>query len=127
MLRLAIGGGPVTDASVAPIPASEWVWCGYAGHFIAAQDCRFHLNTRVGRYRISTLGDYWPDGARKPEQIGVNRYYETLIFKVEGHGEHGEGEVCHWSEVDSFGYQTAVEAEEEHLALCLRYAEWGER
>lgn len=38
-----------------------WRWFGCAGHFICSQWCRFHLCTEVGRYLVSTVGEYVPD------------------------------------------------------------------
>ena len=106
------------------VPESEWVWCGYAGHFIASRNCAFNLCTRVGDYRISTVGDYRPPGhtGTEPKEIGLQRKYETFVFRVSGHGEHGEGEVSDWSEIDSEGYNEASAAEAGHRTLCRKYA-----
>lgn len=101
------------------IPESEWVWCGYAGHFIAAQYCRLHLHTRVGDWRVSTVGDYHPPHRENErEMIGCDRYFETFVFPVSGHGEHGEGVVADWGERYSRGYDEAVEAEIGHMQIC---------
>jgi hypothetical protein len=37
----------------------KWVWMGHAGHFILGDKCRFHLNTYVGKYVVSTVGELW--------------------------------------------------------------------
>jgi hypothetical protein len=112
--------------SAPSVPESEWVWCGYAGHFIGAISCRFHLSTRVGGYRVSTVGDFHPpslpgDG-EGPKEIGLRRLYETFVFQVDGHGEHGEGDVTDWSEVDAEGCNDATEAERIHMAMCRKWA-----
>ena len=39
----------------------NWVWMPHAGHFIAGNKCNFHLSTKVGKYLVSTVGEYWPD------------------------------------------------------------------
>lgn len=118
----------MTDETRQPaIPEGEWVWCGYPGHFIASSKCRFHLHTRVGRWRISTVGDYWPYPlpGQEPKQdtIGFERFYETAIVEVEGHGEHGEGVVVgdHWI----YGYEgeDATVADRGHMEWCQRVAE----
>jgi hypothetical protein len=113
-------GTPDTES----VPAAEWVWCGFAGHFVGARNCRFHLCTRVGRYRVSTVGDYHPSTAdgEAPKEIGLGRLYETFVFEVDGHGEHGEGEVVDWSEVDSDGCSDGTEAEHIHMAMCRKWA-----
>ena len=41
----------------------KWIWMGHAGHFICADKCQFHLNTYVGKYIVSTVGELWPDRA----------------------------------------------------------------
>lgn len=38
----------------------EWVWMPHAGHLCVGIDCRFHLSTYVGKYLVSTVGEYWP-------------------------------------------------------------------
>jgi hypothetical protein len=114
----------------APIPESEWVWCGYPGHMIASDSCLLHLHTRVGDYRVSTVGDYHPSDLHDPrggrtkeaQNIGVGRKYETFVFRVSGDGEHGEGEVDDWGEIDAEGYNEAVDAERGHMAMCRKYA-----
>jgi hypothetical protein len=37
----------------------NWVWMPHAGHFICGHMCRFHLNTYVGKYIVSTVGELW--------------------------------------------------------------------
>jgi hypothetical protein len=121
---------------VKALPESEWVWCGYAGHFIAASSCRMHLHTRVGNYRISTVGDYrselvWDRATRThrprqpddpPDDIGSGRKYETFVFRVSGHGEHGEGTVDEWSEIWTEAYNEPTDAEMGHMDVCRRFA-----
>jgi hypothetical protein len=41
----------------------NWYWMGHAGHLIVSADCQFHLNTYVGGYIVSTIGEYLPDEA----------------------------------------------------------------
>lgn len=100
-----------------------WIWCGYAGHFIGASNCRMHLHTRVGDYRISTVGDYRPPHhqGEEPEEIGWGRTYETFVFRVVGFGQHGEGEMADASEIDSEGYTDGLDAERGHMAMCAKY------
>jgi hypothetical protein len=91
------------------VPESEWLWFGKAGHLIVGNDCRFHLCTLIGKYLISTVGEYLPDSqvreitaaskgvtlegrgdAREAdfmrkigyEEIGHGRRYETMVFKA---------------------------------------------
>jgi hypothetical protein len=62
--------------------------CGWAGHFICADSCRFKRNTLLtntdtnDRIVVSTVGGYVPKGKNKYEQIGCDRYFETMVFKA---------------------------------------------
>ena len=85
----------------------NWIWMPHPGHFICARDCRFHLNTCVGDFIVSTVGEYEPciavqqiradsrgiklvgrgdalryDAQKKLgyETIGCDRTYETMVF-----------------------------------------------
>lgn len=85
-----------------------WEWFGSPGHLIVAQDCRFHLATKVGPWLVSTVGEWLPDsgswdiyadraGGIPPDlrgdarrhwflknvgfiEIGAGRKYETMVF-----------------------------------------------
>lgn len=43
------------------VPKDKWLWMPHAGHFIMGHACQFHLATKVGKYLVSTVGEYWPD------------------------------------------------------------------
>ena len=111
------------EATVQPWSSIEgWIWCGTAGHFIGARNCHLHLNTRVGNYRISTIGMYRPPySPDQDKEVGWGRTAETFVFRVEGFGEHGEGEISDWSEIDSEGYSDPIAAERGHMRMCLKY------
>lgn len=130
------------------ISKDEWVWMPHAGHLCVGQSCRFRLNTRVGKYLISTVGEYVPDSAVRKihremrgrltdlkgdaeeadygfEEIGLGRKYETMVFKA----RKSEHKCCPWEidgtayELDMEGYNDPKEAYEGHLKLCEKYAE----
>lgn len=89
------------------VPKDKWVWMPHPAHLCVAQDCRFFLATKVGKYIVSTVGEYLPDvgireifaksrgvklegmgDARRAdymkkigyEDIGFGRKYETIVF-----------------------------------------------
>lgn len=106
--------------------ASEWVWFGQAGHFIAANWCRFHLHTHVGKYCVSTVGDYHPptmDHGRlvvpasdwPMETIGWQRSFETMVFVLVDGETNG-------SEIDFSAYEDRDAANAGHLEMCRKYA-----
>lgn len=106
------------------IPESEWQWCGYAGHFIAARGCRFHLHTRIGDYTVSTLGDYYPSDADPdgpPTEVGLGRLYETMVFAVVDDPDNHMGRMDP-SALHTDYYNDAVAACDGHRAICLRVA-----
>lgn len=82
----------------------------HPGHFICSRDCKFFLNTYVGGYIVSTVGELWPDSQVRKitaecrkiqvngmgdawdadymkkigfEDIGFDRKYETMVFKAQ--------------------------------------------
>lgn len=91
--------------------AKNWKWFGNAGHFICADWCQFHLCTQVGKYLVSTVGDYFPEQSTREilaksknvvlegigdarradymrkigyDQVGCDRKFETMVFKTSG-------------------------------------------
>lgn len=132
------------------ISKDEWVWMPHAGHFILGDQCQFRLNTRIGKFIISTVGEYLPDShvrevyaksrgielegigdARESdylkkigyEEIGSGRKYETMVFKA----KKSERKCCPWemesaSELDSKAYNEPNAAYEGHLRMCEKYA-----
>ncbi len=124
-----------------PVSQDDWEWFGKSGHYICGQWCRFHLCTKVGKYLISTVGEYvhprhgkgveqdeaaWLAENSPGEDIGYNRKYETMVFIA--------GEMCNnlkcdcgqpkhdGSELDFAGYNMAGEATRGHLEMCRKYA-----
>lgn len=102
---------------------SERIEIDRPGHLIVADQCRFFLHTRVGKWRISTIGDWRPEHADGERwDIGLDRAYETMVFEL---GD--DGEPVDWSERASDGYSTEAEAREGHEAMVARYMSGGER
>lgn len=60
---------------------------GWAGHFIAADHCRFRRNTLLEykdrKWIVSTVGAYHPVSNRSIDTIGHKRWYETMVFEGE--------------------------------------------
>ena len=114
------------------LPTSEWKWYGTAAHFICSARCKFHLATLVGKYIISTVGEYIaPDNRMEsndyyPIGAGNNRLYETMVFRW-------GGETCNcgcglpvpadWREIDAAYYADARSATAGHMGMCRAYAE----
>jgi len=133
---------------------NEWIWMPHAGHLIVGRDCRFHLNTCVGGYIVSTVGEYWPDRDIRRrsaelrgitvegrgdewdanylrligyEEIGYERLYETMVFRAVYDPENG---CCPWrmesgDDLDFDGYNDAGDAFRGHMAMCAKWAREG--
>ena len=62
---------------------------GWAGHFIAADSCKFRRNTLLEcgdiKLVVSTVGAMYSGG--RLEEIGLDRHYETMVFHVDPKSE----------------------------------------
>ena len=109
------------------IQKTQWEWFGYAGHFIAANYCRFRLCTKVGDYLISTVGDYWHHDERQTLGADPDSFYETYVFKAGarcsvpscGCNMPNLADAC---EIEGERCATAGEAQVLHLKYCEKYA-----
>lgn len=122
----------------------------HPGHFICARDCKFFLNTYVGGYIVSTVGEMFPDAPVREifarsrgiklegigdarlhdymkkigfEEIGFGRKYETMVFKA----GKSKDKCCpftatNYSELDCDGYNSAGDAYKGHLAMCKKWS-----
>ena len=109
---------------------SERKYLGRPGHFVGADNCRFHLHTHVAGYCVSTVGDYRPPhvwdesmgGLRAREredpmdEIGHRRFFETMVFLLTESGD----DVQDWQEVDFAAYATTAEADAGHEQMVSR-------
>jgi hypothetical protein len=143
----------VTDRPDAlKVSREQWEWFGNAGHFICARNCQFHLTTKVGRFLVSTVGEYMPEESVREilarsrgitlvgrgderlasyqsqlgfEEIGYGRTYETMVFAI---GDEtcpcgcGLPVPVDYSELTAEGYRDAKTATQGHYAPCERAA-----
>lgn len=113
-------------------PKEKWIWMPHPGHFCGSFDCRFHLNTYVGGYIVSTVGEYYPDSKvreilgrendRKFEEIGLDRLYETMVFEAVKSNHKCCPYEMRSGEKDFLGYTNADDAYEGHLTLCKKWS-----
>lgn len=79
---------------------SEWKWFGNAGHLLVGQWCRFHLCTLVGKYIVSTVGQYWPErGSRE-----IHAHVKDPKWLAEN--RHRKGDDFDWHYMKRFGYES---------------------
>ena len=97
---------------------------GCPGHLIVSESCRWIRHTRVGDYRVSTIGDYYRPDAKTRQTIGLDRYFETMVFRITGEATDVEGCGCgevDWSEISFEGYDTAGDAQAGHEQMVEKY------
>jgi len=58
---------------------NNWVWMPHAGHFILGHKCQFKLNTYVGGYIVSTVGELWNE--RKVREIHAEVHDKNWLMK----------------------------------------------
>jgi hypothetical protein len=114
------------------VKKAHWKWFGHAGHLCVSNYCKFHLCTQVGKYLISSVGDYRPhDNKRETIGAGPDAFYETYVFKVLKGTKCTDPECgCKMPEVDLSEIEgvrsaTAGEAMKLHAKMCLKYARRG--
>ena len=103
---------------------SKWVWMPHAGHFILGNKCRFHLNTYVGGYIVSTVGELWNERkvreihaeVHDPKWFAVNMLlrgdkFDSAYFRQFGFEELGCGRT----------YETMVFRAKKSEAKCCPY------
>ena len=110
---------------------ADWIWMPHPGHFIRWYHCQFRLNTYVGGFIVSTLGELQRELMKHPvlddsntQTIGGGHNYETMVFKAEK-TNYG---CCHYEmrsaqHVYVRYYDTAEEAYKGHIEICEKYAE----
>ena len=106
---------------------TERIELGCTGHLIVGDSCRWKRHTRVGSYRISSVGNYYPSDRKERETVGCDRYFETMVFKLQPDAEDetaegcGCGVVADWGEIDVDSYNTAGEAQAGHERMVEKY------
>lgn len=113
------------------ISREQWKYRGIAGHFIGSRNCVFHIHTKIGVYRVSTVGAWYPrDEDKSMREIGWNRHYETMVF-----AEDEKGNVPQWNELYQQGIKhegddpeaSDRKAEAMHDEVCMIIAEWDQK
>lgn len=77
----------------------KWIWMPHAGHFICASKCEFHLNTYVGKYIVSTVGEYWPE--RDVREIHAQVHNKEWLIE----NKHLLGDDFDHAYMKKFGYE----------------------
>lgn len=98
---------------------------GFPGHLCVSSSCRFHLTTRVGRFLVSTIGAYVrPDKPQVWTEVGYNRKFETMVFRVIGKCacgiDCGQAAV-EYSEIEMVGYNDPASAQLGHAKMIKKY------
>ena len=103
---------------------------GCPGHFCGARNCQWRRHTQVGHYRVSSVGNYYPDGRgnakRTPLGCDLTDFFETMVFETLLSLDPGsEGCGCRvvksFSEIDGARYETAGAAQQGHQQFVTKY------
>lgn len=134
------------------ITKDKWIWMPHAAHFVFGTECKFHLSTKVGKYIISTIGEWLPDYQAREirahikgitltgegehrladymnkigyEELHFGGYkYETMVFPAK---KHNGDTCCPWravilKDIDKNLYKTREEAFKGHYKMCDKYS-----
>ncbi len=63
---------------------SDWIWMPHVGHLCVGHMCRFHLNTYVNGYIVSTVGEYFPPSDLLRRFIEIRKQYPKLGIGIDG-------------------------------------------
>jgi hypothetical protein len=77
----------------------RWIWMPHAGHFICSDHCIFHLNTYVGGYVVSTVGELWNE--RAVREIHAKIYAPEWLQE----NAHLKGDEFDSAYMRKFGYE----------------------
>lgn len=101
---------------------------GCAGHFVGAKDCYWRRHTQVGRFRISTVGNYFPLRDKPRHALGYpeDTFFETMVFETTaGHTAMSESCGCRtikdWNGIEQKRYATAGAAQAGHERMVAKY------
>lgn len=81
------------------ITRDNWIWMPHPAHFICSDKCKFFLSTKVGKYIISTVGEFWPER--------VSREIHAEIRDLAWHKKNNSliGDEYDREYFDRFGYE----------------------
>ncbi len=107
-------------------PMDTWTWHGLPGHLCVSYKCVFRLHTKIGKYKISTIGGYYPEqGLKRMVEVGLGRDYETYVFIGDGLGEIDSSGISLKDDASDDPYKADELAEKMHMEFCKKYA-YGE-
>lgn len=108
----------------------------FKGHFILDEFCHWYLHHHVGKYCVSSIGDFreeeslklakkytpWSIGPNNMLQLGMDRWFETLVVPLSEEGCEDGIEECNCPhgggrELLLRGYRTEAEAERGHMSI----------
>jgi len=105
------------------VPIEKWKWFGMPGHLCVANRCRFHLHTKIGPYKISTVGAFYPnENSKRMQEIGWDRDYETYVFDGDDLSEIDGDGISLDKDAKGNPYLADELAEKMHMKYCIKYS-----
>lgn len=84
----------------------KWIWLPHSAHLIVGDKCQFHLATYVGKYIVSTIGEYWAEQEVRRIHAKIHNekwyeenkelkgdYFDNAYMKEFGYEEIGCGRI----------------------------------
>lgn len=129
----------------------NWIWMPHPGHFCLRNKCRFSLNTYIGKYIVSTVGELWQDREIRNLQAKIHdikwykknksssdydelfmkkfgyqdfaygEKYETKVFKAKRSGNKCCPFLIKGKELDSQTYNSDEDARKGHIKVCNKW------
>jgi hypothetical protein len=112
---------------------SDWVWMPHHGHLIVGSSCRFHLNTYVGDFVVSTVGEWWPERPVREIHAQVHKEewlkenftrrgddFDFAYMKEFGFMEIGAGRMY-----ETMTFIAKKDEEAKHQCCPYTAADWG--
>ena len=100
-------------------------WLGHAAHFTGSNQCAFRMATRIEHAQkkvvVSTIGDYFPKSSICKQQVGCDRFFETMVFEAGDTMDCGCSVIDRCGSLDSIGSNTAKEASDNHYAMIDKW------
>jgi hypothetical protein len=91
----------------------NWIWMPHAGHFILGERCQFRLNTYVGRFIVSTVGELWSD--RQVREIHAQVYNPKWLME----NQHLKGDEFNSAYMKKFGFED-IGADRKYETMVFR-------
>lgn len=97
---------------------ASWTWMPHAGHFILGDKCRFILNTHVGGYIVSTIGELWGD--QSVRRIHASVYDDVYHTTWYAENRHKKGDDFDAAYMKQYGFEDLGAGERKYETMVFK-------